>query len=127
MSETADSGDQLAVSAPVPPIEATDVAVPSGIGPVDERTGGLQQGGSYLIVGTPGPAKMVAALQFLHAGIARGEPVLLLTNADDEGVTYDPEKKRWSDNAEFNRVTRVYTNLLPSAGALVKTTNEAAM
>ncbi|MCZ6793007.1 MAG: hypothetical protein O7J95_05265 [Planctomycetota bacterium] len=86
MSETADSGDQLAVSAPVPPIEATDVAVPSGIGPVDERTGGLQQGGSYLIVGTPGPAKMVAALQFLHAGIARGEPVLLLTNADDEGI-----------------------------------------
>ena len=86
MSETADSGDQHAVSARVPPIKPTDVDVPSGIGPVDERTGGLQQGGSYLIVGTPGSAKMVVALQFLHAGLARGEPGLLLTNAEGEEI-----------------------------------------
>jgi KaiC/GvpD/RAD55 family RecA-like ATPase len=67
----------------------TDTAVdliPTGIGPLDERVGGLQPGGSYLIVGTPGPAKMVAAFQFLHTGLANGEPALLLSNADEEGA-----------------------------------------
>jgi DNA-binding NarL/FixJ family response regulator len=63
-----------------------NVGVATGIAPVDERTGGLRQGGSYLIVGTPGPAKMVAAFQFLHAGLADGERCLLLTNGDDDGT-----------------------------------------
>jgi KaiC/GvpD/RAD55 family RecA-like ATPase len=53
----------------------------SGIAPLDERVGGLQPGGNYLMVGSPGPAKMVAALQFVHAGIRRGEPGLLITSA----------------------------------------------
>lgn len=60
--------------------------VPSGIVPLDERHGGIRRGGSYLVVGAPGPAKMVAAFQFLHAGLERGEPGLLLSNADDEGA-----------------------------------------
>jgi len=67
----------------------TDIAVdliPTGIGPLDERVGGLQPGGSYLIVGTPGPAKMVAAFQFLYEGLANGESALLLSNADDESA-----------------------------------------
>lgn len=56
--------------------------VSTGIEPLDERVGGLEQGGTYLVVGAPGPEKMVAALQFLHAGVENGEPCLLVTNAD---------------------------------------------
>jgi hypothetical protein len=62
------------------------VTIPSGIAPLDERVGGLRRGGSYLVVGTPGPAKMVAAYQFLIAGLEADEPGLLLTNADPENV-----------------------------------------
>lgn len=80
-------GDHDVASAPVALRPAVTVGlVPTGIGPLDERSGGLQAGGSYLIVGAPGPAKMVAALQFLHAGIQRGEKCLLLSNADLEGM-----------------------------------------
>jgi hypothetical protein len=61
-------------------------SIPSGIGPLDERIGGLQAGGSYLIVGAPGPAKAVAALQFLNAGLTRGERGALLGNADVEST-----------------------------------------
>lgn len=52
----------------------------SGIVPLDERTGGLEAGGTYLVIGAPGPEKMVAALQFVHEGVRNGEPSLLLTN-----------------------------------------------
>ena len=59
---------------------------PTGIAPLDHRIGGLSQGGSYLLVGTPGPAKMVAALQFLREGLARGERGALVTGADLAGI-----------------------------------------
>jgi len=58
----------------------------SGIGPLDERAGGLDTGGSYLVLGAPGPEKMVAALQFVHEGIRAGEPCALVTNADIDGI-----------------------------------------
>jgi KaiC/GvpD/RAD55 family RecA-like ATPase/CheY-like chemotaxis protein len=54
---------------------------PSGIGPLDERLGGLQSGGTYLFTGPPGPAKLVAVYQFLHAGLAAGERGLILTDS----------------------------------------------
>jgi DNA-binding response OmpR family regulator len=60
--------------------------VPTGIEPFDERRGGLSAGGSYLVVGTPGPAKMVAALQFLRTGVEAGEAGVLVTNADAAGI-----------------------------------------
>jgi len=63
-----------------------DDLVPSGIAPLDERLGGLQRGGSYVIIGTPRPAKMVAAFQFLYAGLARGEACVLLSNGDRDSV-----------------------------------------
>ena len=53
-----------------------------GIAPLDERIGGIQRGGTHLLVGTPGPAKMVAALQFVHAGVSSGERCALVTSAD---------------------------------------------
>lgn len=58
----------------------------SGIAPLDERLGGLEEGGTYLVVGAPGPEKMVAALQFVHEGVSNGERCLLVTNADIEGI-----------------------------------------
>ena len=58
----------------------------TGIGPLDDRIGGLEPGGSYLVVGTPGPAKMVTALQFLHEGLSGGERGALVTNTDAETV-----------------------------------------
>lgn len=61
---------------------------PLGIQPVDERIGGLEKGGSYLVVGPPGPAKMVTSLQFLSHGLAAGEKVVLLTGADARGILY---------------------------------------
>jgi CheY-like chemotaxis protein len=60
--------------------------IPSGIEPFDAREGGLLPGGSYLIVGPPGPSKMVAALQFLHQGVREGEPCVLVTNADAANI-----------------------------------------
>jgi hypothetical protein len=80
-------GDTAVASAPIATRQpATSSSVPFGIGPFDERIGGLQAAGSYLIVGVPGPAKMVAALQFLHAGLARGDKCLLLSNAGIEDM-----------------------------------------
>jgi KaiC/GvpD/RAD55 family RecA-like ATPase/CheY-like chemotaxis protein len=65
-------------------IEPQEQDIPFGIAPLDERTGGLERGGSYLIVGTPGPAKMVAAMQFLFRGVSEGEQVLYVTNVELE-------------------------------------------
>jgi len=60
--------------------------IPSGIRRLDERLGGLEPGGIYLVAGTPGPGKLVAALQFLHAGVERGERAILLTGAEGAGI-----------------------------------------
>jgi hypothetical protein len=77
----------VATEEPQPPVaDESPELVPTGIGPLDERHEGLRRGGSYLVVGTPGPAKMVAAFQFLHAGLERGEAGLLLSNADEESI-----------------------------------------
>ena len=68
------------------PMTGPRSTVPSGIVPLDDRTGGLDAGGTFLLVGAPGPEKMVAALQFVHAGVRAGEPSALVTNADAEGI-----------------------------------------
>ncbi len=65
---------------------ASSATILSGIEPLDAREGGLLPGGSYLIVGPPGPSKMVAALQFLHQGLSEGERCVLVTNADASGI-----------------------------------------
>jgi CheY-like chemotaxis protein len=60
----------------------TTGTTPSGIVALDERLGGgLRTGGVYLAAGPPGPAKLVAALHFLHEGVSRGQRALLLTGA----------------------------------------------
>ena len=62
------------------------VGISSGIAALDQRVGGLDPGGVYLISGTPGPAKLVAALQFLHEGRAGGERVFFLTSIEAAGL-----------------------------------------
>jgi CheY-like chemotaxis protein len=60
----------------------SDVAAPGwGISPLDERTNGLAPGAFHVLAGPPGPAKLVAALQFAAVGVSAGQRVLLLTNA----------------------------------------------
>ncbi|HUF77137.1 MAG TPA: ATPase domain-containing protein [Longimicrobiales bacterium] len=86
MSDPADLGAPSGHEDPAPERSTSRARVPSGIGPLDHRAGGLEPGGSYLIVGTPGPAKLVAALQFVHAGAASDETALLLTNASAGAV-----------------------------------------
>jgi CheY-like chemotaxis protein len=60
--------------------------VSSGIPPLDDRLGGFEPGGVYVVAGTPGPAKLVAAFQFLKAGTEAGERVLLITGGDAPGI-----------------------------------------
>ncbi len=65
---------------------STVTSIRSGIAPFDERVGGFERGGTYLIVGAPGPEKMVAALQFVHEGVSHAERCLLVTNATVDGI-----------------------------------------
>lgn len=60
--------------------------VPSGIGPLDDRVGGLREGGSYLVTGVPGPVKLVFLLHFLEEGLAAGDRVGLITSASADEV-----------------------------------------
>lgn len=69
---------------PSPPAALT--GIPSGIRRVDERIGGLHPGGVYLVAGSPGPGKLVSALQFLQAGVDRGEKVVMFTTVEDNGI-----------------------------------------
>lgn len=70
----------------LPKAGTTPPGVSSGIERLDERLGGLDQGGVYLFAGAPGPAKLVAALQFLRAGVDAGERGLLLASGDASGI-----------------------------------------
>jgi len=58
----------------------------TGIGPFDERIGGLKAGGVYVLAGAPGSGKHAVVLQFLQAGLEAGECVALLTGAPPEQV-----------------------------------------
>lgn len=85
--------------------QSAESGIHTGIGPLDDRIGGLEPGGSYLVVGTPGPAKMVAALQFLHEGLTTGERAALVTNTDAETVLNTARawgfdfRNSWSDGS----------------------------
>ncbi len=72
----------------VPTAHPSSPHIPSGIRHLDERLGGLDMGGLYLMAGTPGPAKLVAALHFLHTGVELGERVVLLTSAEGPEILH---------------------------------------
>ena len=51
----------------------------SGIAPLDEQLGGMVRGRIHLLTGGSGTGKTTACLQFLNAGLQRGEPVGYIT------------------------------------------------
>ncbi len=83
---------------PAGPVSSNPGPIPSGIPQIDERLGGLEPGGVYLVAGSPGPGKLVTALHFLHAGVDRGEKVVMFTTVEDDGI---PEIARgWGMNLD---------------------------
>lgn len=58
----------------------------SGIGPLDERLGGLRAGGAYIIAGVPGSGRLAAVLQFLAAGLEDDDRVALLAASSPQRV-----------------------------------------
>src|SRR5687768_1349849 len=54
----------------------------SGIGPLDERLGGIVPGRAYVLTGAPGTGKSIACLEFLHAALDDGGVAALLTHDD---------------------------------------------
>ena len=54
----------------------------SGIAPIDARLGGMLSGRAHVLSGAPGTGKSIACLEFLNAGLERGEQVALLTHDD---------------------------------------------
>ena len=69
----------------------------SGIPALDERMGGLRQGGLYLIAGSPGSGRLVALMQFLRSGLDEG-PVGLVTAAPLARIF--EESKAWGFGLE---------------------------
>lgn len=59
---------------------ASDTLISTGVRGLDDVLGGgLRRSRSYLLEGVPGSGKTTLALQFLRAGVSRGEPVLYFT------------------------------------------------
>lgn len=54
----------------------------SGIGPLDDRLGGIIPGRPYVMSGAPGTGKSIACLEFLHAALDEGGTAALLTHDD---------------------------------------------
>ena len=52
--------------------------ISSGVGPFDDRVGGLRTGGLYLLAGAPGSGKLPFLLQFLAAGLEADEKLAFL-------------------------------------------------
>jgi len=57
------------------------VDVSTGIGPLDERIGGLRREGLYLLTGGADTAKLACQLQFVDQGLREGERVAVLSAA----------------------------------------------
>jgi CheY-like chemotaxis protein len=54
-------------------------AVPSGIDPLDDLTGGLPRGRTYYLTGDVGAGKTPFVVQYMHWALARGEGAVLVT------------------------------------------------
>jgi KaiC/GvpD/RAD55 family RecA-like ATPase len=60
------------------------VIISSGVGPFDDRVGGLRAGGLYLLAGPPGAGKLAFLLQFLAAGLEADEKLAFLGGLSPE-------------------------------------------
>ena len=56
--------------------------IKSGIGPLDDRLGGIIPNRGYVLTGAPGTGKSIACLEFLHAALDEGGTAALLTHDD---------------------------------------------
>lgn len=61
-----------------PPDRLNAVIISSGVGPFDERVGGLTAGGLYVLAGAPASGKLPFLLQFLAAGLEADEKLAFL-------------------------------------------------
>jgi KaiC/GvpD/RAD55 family RecA-like ATPase len=67
-------------------------SVSTGIGPLDDRTGGLEAGGLHLLSAPPIPARTAAVAQFLQAGLDEGDRVALVTRTRPDR-TFDAARR----------------------------------
>jgi DNA-binding response OmpR family regulator len=79
------------------PDAAAPDLVRSGIEPLDDRIGGLREGGTYLLAGLPGSGRFVAVLQFLSEGLKDGRVGLL--TAAPRGRVFE-EARHWGFDLE---------------------------
>ena len=73
------------------PQPGTPERLSTGVDGLDQiLAGGLPVGGLYLLEGSPGSGKTTLALQFLQAGVTRGERTLLVAFSEtrDELATF---------------------------------------
>jgi circadian clock protein KaiC len=72
--------------------------ISSGVAGLDNvLRGGLKTNRSYLIEGVPGSGKTTLALQFVQAGVSRGEPVLYVTLSETaEELRVAAQSHGWS-------------------------------
>lgn len=63
----------------------------SGIATLDERLGGLVEGRTYVLSGSPGTGKSVAAMEFASAGLEAGQRAVILTHDDPSDILAQAE------------------------------------
>lgn len=101
---------------------ASDARIPTGVRGLDEMLkGGLRAGDATLVVGSPGTGKTTLGIQFVGAGIARGEPAVFVTfeylpqqiylDAARKGFPF----KMWEDEGKL-RVVCTTPQVLLAAG-----------
>lgn len=80
--------------------------VATGVGPLDERTGGLEAGGLHLLSAAPVPARTALVVQFLQEGLDEGEDVALVTRTRP-GRVFDAARRFGRDLEEAWRDGRL--------------------
>ena len=63
----------------------------SGIATLDERLGGLVEGRTYVLSGSPGTGKSVAAMEFAAAGLEAGQRSVILSHDDPTDILSQAE------------------------------------
>lgn len=89
--------DTVASPGPVQLDTVPSTLVQSGIEPLDDRLGGLREGGTYLLAGLPGSGRFVAVMQFLAEGLKEGRVGLL--TAAPRGRVFE-EARHWGFDLE---------------------------
>ncbi|MFQ5529366.1 MAG: ATPase domain-containing protein [Gemmatimonadota bacterium] len=79
--------------------------VSTGIGPLDDRIGGVRKEGLYLLTGGADTAKLACQLQFVDQGLREGERVAVLSAATPEDLSEQADylgfslRSHWQDGS----------------------------